>query len=389
VACSHFVSLLTCVQRLLVDADLAPNPCSALIEGLVGSSSEISNVFEIEDEINQDWSESDTDTDGFDSSDSEDLEAGLGDEGKPADMSKLDHPVFSPGTLSPAQMSPQTEHPPALTVGGNPPLTGAGSEAETPRQRVAFPPSVDRTPPSVGIPHSPRKRLDSLDGYSRAKPSPLAQIYSSKLSASHQQPSHLSSTTRGISHRRAASSSAHEGVARRRAFSQSNNGSGGGRPLPRTMTIPEGRIAFERSPSPAPPRPGSVDGPAVPVGGQSLPVPSSSNLAQRLAQSQDGLAAVNASPSSRPIAIGLTSTGDGPTSPTVAIGKASDVLETGDVDSSQMAARVRAVEKRMGRMEDLLRRILDRLPPAPESRRGSADTRSHDDADGKSPLDSS
>lgn len=299
-------------------------------------------------------------------------------------MATLDHPVFSPGQLSPAQMSPQTEQPPALTVEGNPPLLDAGIGAEQPRQRVNFPPTVDKTLPSVGIPHSPRKRLDSLDGYSRAKPSPLAQIYSSKLSASHQQTGHLSSAGgRGIHHRRAASSSAHDGIAHRRAFSQSNSGTGAGRQLPRTMTIPEGRVAFERSPSPAPPRPGSSDSPVMVAGGQSLPAPSSSNLAQRLAQAQDALAGVNSSPSSQPIAIGLTSDANPSTSPTVAIGKASDLLETGDVDSSQMAARVRAVEKRMGRMEDLLSRILERLPP-PDSRRGSTDARGHDDADGSS-----
>lgn len=336
---------------------LTSPPCSfffaALIEGLVGSSSEISNVFEIEDEINQDWSESDTDTDGFDSAEDEE-EGGGGDgedEPKAAATASdlLDHPVFSPGTLSPEQLSPASEH--ARAASTPPSAPGA---AETPR-RVAFPPSVNKTPSSVGIP-SPRKRIDSLDGLNRVKPSPLAQIYSNKLSASHQ-PSALSSSSaagpRGL-HRRSASSSAHDGATHRRTFSQSNAAR-----APPPSTIPEGRVAFEREPSPAPAR--------------SLPA-SASNLTQRLAAQSTSTTAAAGGPSA---ASGASCPADG-------IGKASDVLENGDVGivDGQIASRVQEVEQRMARMTDLLERILDRLPVPADSRRGSADAPAHDSGDG-------
>lgn len=324
---------------------------TALIEGLVGSSSEISNVFEIEDEINQDWSESDTDTDGFDSAD--DIEEGGGEEIKSTSTSD-DQPLLLPGTVSPTEMSPTDEQGPAVSTD---PPTVAPTGNETPR-RVAFPPTVPKSPSSMGIP-SPRKRMDSLDGLNRAKPSPLAQIYSNKLSSSHQ-PHGLSSSSSNVSrgasfHRRSASTSAHEGTAHRRAFSQSTVMSGPVRP---PSTIHEGRVAFARDPSPV-----------------ARSATQASNLTQQMAVSA-------------PLSATLGQVGGFVATGQDTIGKASDVLETGDMGivESKMDGRVKEMEERMGKMTDLLERILDRLPPPVDSRRNSSMIRGGgtDSGDGES-----
>ncbi|KAL7409126.1 hypothetical protein BDY24DRAFT_367278 [Mrakia frigida] len=138
------------------------------VDGLVGTSSEIEQVFEIEDEVGgrQGWDDQ-SDDEGWEPSAVQRVP-----EGVPADASpSLDpHAVSSsPEALTPS--SPDAQPPSSPPPSSNPP-TG---DPPTPARKVAFPSSTSFAS-SLEIP-SPRKRRTSMDGMNRVAPSPLARLF--------------------------------------------------------------------------------------------------------------------------------------------------------------------------------------------------------------------